>query len=146
MKYLLTFLFSCLVFISSAQSLYPESWTLPDGRIVTRSLCRVYTTNPPQYEYCNDTTEPGMKGDGTKPFDSLRLGDGPYPFSEDSIFVQHGGDLRRPGAGALILNRGRNKYQHFCLFEDKRLTFNNNETNHLLFLGPQDSCRPIRRR
>lgn len=70
MKYTqLTILFIFLVSHVRGQALFPESWALPDGRVVTRSLCRVYTTVPPQYEYCNDTSQApfGMKGDTTTP-------------------------------------------------------------------------------
>lgn len=70
MKYFtLSLLLSFLLSHVRGQALFPESWALPDGRVVTRSLCRVYTTVPPQYEYCNDTSQAplGMKGDTTTP-------------------------------------------------------------------------------
>lgn len=80
MKYTqLTILFIFLVSHVRGQALFPESWALPDGRVVTRSLCRVYTTVPPQYEYCNDTSQApfGMKGDTTTPKGGPILGTDP---------------------------------------------------------------------
>lgn len=78
MKYILTLLLLSLLSHTRGQALFPESWTLPDGRIVTRSLCRMYTL-PPQYEYCNDTSQApfGMKGDTTTPKGGPILGTDP---------------------------------------------------------------------
>jgi hypothetical protein len=61
MKYILLISFLFSASISYGQN--PDSvWKLKDGRIVTRTVCQVITTNPPQYEYCNDTTEKPPEG------------------------------------------------------------------------------------